>query len=233
MCGRFSITTTPEAMRAIFDYENVPNLEPRFNVAPTQPIITIRMTDAGTRTLAMARWGLIPSWSKDGTAAAKMINARGETLLEKPSFREAFLQRRCLVLADGFYEWRIEDGKKQPFRIGMKGGTVFAFAGLWESWQAKQDGYGYEEGDLVETVTIVTTDANDKLRPIHHRMPVILPPEDYAAWLDPANDVANCQKLLKPYPVDPMAFYRVGVFVNNARNDDARCIEPLKAAKNK
>ena len=179
----------------------------------------------------MARWGLIPNWSKDGTAAAKMINARGETLSEKPSFREAFQQRRCLIPADGFYEWRMEDGKKQPFRIGMEGGTVFAFAGLWESWQAKQDGYGYEEGDLVETVTIVTTDANDKLRPIHHRMPVILPPEDYVAWLDPANDVANCRKLLKPYPVDPMAFYRVGVLVNNARNDDARCVVPLKTAK--
>ena len=218
-------------MRAIFDYENNPNLEPRFNVAPTQPIITIRMTDAGTRTLAMSRWGLIPSWSKDGVAATKMINARGETLSEKPSFREAFQQRRCLIPADGFYEWRMEEGKKQPFRIGMKGGVVFAFAGLWESWQAKQDGYGYEEGDLVETVTIVTIDANDKLRPIHHRMPVILPPEDYAAWLDPVNDVVNCRNLLKPYPVDLMAYYRVGVFVNNAHNDDARCIEPLKAAK--
>jgi putative SOS response-associated peptidase YedK len=215
-------------MRAIFDYENIPNLEPRFNVAPTQPIITIRMTGTGTRTLAMSRWGLIPSWSKDGTAAVKMINARGETLSEKPSFRVALQQRRCLIPADGFYEWRMENGKKQPFRIGMKGGVIFAFAGLWESWLAKQDGYGYEEGDLVETVTIVTTDANDKLRPIHHRMPVILPPENYAAWLDPANDVANCEKLLKPYSVDPMAFYRVGVFVNNARNDDARCIEPLK-----
>jgi len=231
MCGRFSITTPPEAMRAIFDYENNPNLEPRFNVAPTQPIITIRMTDAGTRTLAMSRWGLIPSWSKDGVAATKMINARGETLSEKPSFREAFQQRRCLIPADGFYEWRMEEGKKQPFRIGMKGGVVFAFAGLWESWQAKQDGYGYEEGDLVETVTIVTIDANDKLRPIHHRMPVILPPEDYTAWLDPVNDVVNCRNLLKPYPVDLMAYYRVGVFVNNAHNDDARCIEPLKAAK--
>jgi putative SOS response-associated peptidase YedK len=179
----------------------------------------------------MSRWGLIPGWSKDGSAAAKMINARAETLSEKPSFREAFQKRRCLIPADGFYEWRMEDGKKQPFRIGMKGGVVFAFAGLWESWQAKQDGYGYEEGDPVETVTIVTTDANDKLRPIHHRMPVILAPEEYATWLDPANDVVNCQKLLKSYPVDPMAFYRVGVFVNNARNDDARCIEPLKSAK--
>ncbi len=216
-------------MRAIFDYENIPNLEPRFNVAPTQPIITIRLADSGARTLDMKRWGLIPSWSKDGTSAARMINARAETLTEKPSFKEAFEKRRCLVPADGFYEWRMEDGKKQPFRIGMKGGDVFAFAALWESWKARQDGYGYEEGDIVETVTIITTDANDKLRPIHHRMPVILPSEEYAAWLDPANDTSKCQKLLKPYPVEPMAFYRVGTHVNNARNDDKRCIEPLRA----
>jgi putative SOS response-associated peptidase YedK len=218
-------------MRAIFNYENLPNLEPRFNVAPTQPIITIRLDEGRARLLVAVRWGLIPSWSKDGNAATRMINARAETLLEKPSFKEAFKKRRCLIPADGFYEWRAEEGQKQPFRIGMKGSKVFAFAGLWESWEAKQGGYGYQEGDVVETVTIVTTDANDKLRPIHHRMPVILPPETYSAWLDPANDVSACQKFLKPYPAEPMAFYRVGTFVNNVRNDYPRCIEPINLSK--
>lgn len=231
MCGRFSITTAPEAMRAIFHYENIPNLEPRFNVAPTQPIITIRMIQNRMRSLVMARWGLIPSWSKNHNTAVKMINARGETLLDKPSFRAAFKHRRCLVPADSFYEWRTEGKIKQPFRIGMKDGSVFAFAALWESWNANQDGYGFEQGDVVETVTIVTTDANAKLCPIHNRMPVILPHEDHELWLDPANDASDCQKLLKPYPVEPMAFYRVEPFVNNVRNDDARCIEPLKIAK--
>jgi len=218
-------------MRAIFNYENMPNVEPRFNVAPTQPIITIRSDVGVKRSLITARWGLIPPWSKDGNAAARLINARADTLLEKPSFREAFKQRRCLIPADGFYEWRVEKGQKQPFRIGMKSGATFAFAGLWESWEAKQDGYGYQEGDVVETVTKQTTAANDKLRPIHHRMPVILPPETYSAWLDSANDVFACQQLLKPYPVEPMAFYRVDTFVNNARNDDPRCIEPFSVPR--
>ncbi len=226
MCGRFSITTAPEAMRAIFNYENMPNLEPRYNVAPTQPIITIRLDEGHARTLVAVRWGLIPSWSKDGNSGARMINARADTLLEKPSFRDAFKKRRCLIPADGFYEWRLEGGRKQPFRIGMKGGDVFAFAGLWESWEAKQNGYGYQEGDIVETGTIVTTNANDKLRPIHNRMPVILPPETYSAWLDPANDISTCRKFLKPYSEEPMAFYRVGQTVNNVRNDDPRCVQP-------
>lgn len=178
----------------------------------------------------MLRWGLIPNWAKDGAMAAKMINARAETVAEKPAFREAFRARRCLVPADGFYEWRPEEGKKQPFRIGLKGGAAFAFAGLWESWQARQDGSGYKAGDLVESVTIITTDANRKLRPIHHRMPVILDAGDYGAWLDPANDRDVLQSLLKPFPEGPMAFYRVGLTVNNVRNDDPGCIQPLASA---
>ena len=231
MCGRFSITTPPEAMREIFNYENIPNLQPRFNVAPTQPIITIRRLENNRRALIMNRWGLIPSWSKDGGSAARMINARAETLLDKPSFREAFRTRRCLIPADSFYEWRVEGQKRQPFRVGLKGGTLFAFAGLWESWQAKQKGNGYEEGDIVETAVIVTTEANDKLRPIHNRMPVIIPTELYSFWLDPANDVSSCHDYLKPYPSEPMAFYRVSTFVNNVKNDDPRCVEPLSRVR--
>lgn len=230
MCGRFSLTTAPEAMRNLFDYENLPNLEPRYNIAPTQMVACIRVGDGGKRQLDFLRWGLIPSWSKDAAAGARMINARAETVSEKPSFRESFAQRRCLIAADGFYEWRMEDGRKQPFRIGMKGGLPFAFAGLWESWTALADGAGIAAGETVETVTIVTTAANDKLRPIHARMPVILPREAYGKWLDAANDRNSLLALLRPYPVEPMAFYRVGPAVSNARNDNPDCIVPLKTA---
>ena len=230
MCGRFSLTTAPEAMRNLFDYENLPNLEPRYNIAPTQMVACIRAGDGGKRQLDFLRWGLIPCWSKDAAAGARMINARAETVSEKPSFRESFAQRRCLIAADGFYEWRMEDGRKQPFRIGMKGGLPFAFAGLWESWTALADGAGIAAGETVETVTIVTTAANDKLRPIHARMPVILPQEAYGKWLDAANDRDSLLALLRPYPVESMAFYRVGPAVSNARNDNPDCIVPLKTA---
>ena len=238
MCGRYSLTTVPEAMRALFGFENLPNLPPRYNIAPTQQVAVVRSGDGtgeggaegGARDLVMMRWGLIPHWAKDASMGSKMINARAETLTEKPSFREAVKTRRCLVPADGFYEWRLEDGHKQPFRIGMKGGAAFAFAGLWERWTATATGAGLDQGDEVETVTIVTTQANDKLRPIHARMPVILPPDAFDVWLDPANDPAAACALLKPYPAEPMAFYRVSQAVNNVRNDDSSCIAPLKAA---
>jgi len=230
MCGRYSLTTAPEAMRALFGFENLPNLPPRYNIAPTQPVAVVRPNGAAARELAMLRWGLIPHWAKDAAMAAKMINARSETAMTKPAFRDAFRRRRCLVPADGFYEWRMEEGRKQPFRIGMKGGAPFAFAGLWESWSATADGYGFSRGDTVESVAILTTEANDKLRPIHPRMPVILPPGAFDRWLDPANDAEDAGSLLGPYPAEPMAFYRVGGAVNNARNDDPACIAPLRAA---
>ncbi len=228
MCGRYSLTTAPEEMRALFDYENLPNLEPRYNIAPTQMVAVVRLAAAGRRELALLRWGLIPHWARDASMGARMINARAETVAVKPAFRDAFAHRRCLVPADGFYEWRTEDGRKQPFRIGMKGGGAFAFAGLWESWTAPEDADGpIAAGETVETVTIITTVANEKLRPIHHRMPVILPAEAYASWLDshcPANDAAA---LLRPFPAEPMAFYRVSTRLNAVRNDDPACIEPL------
>jgi putative SOS response-associated peptidase YedK len=233
MCGRFSLTTAPEAMRAIFNYENLPNLGPRFNIAPTQPIVTVRLKadGGGAREAAMLRWGLIPGWAKDMSMAAKMINARAETVAGKPAFRDAFAARRCLIPADGFYEWRMEEGKKQPFRIGFRGGKLFAFAGLWESWTAPEDAGPVKKGEVIESVTIVTTDANEKLRPIHHRMPVILDPADYAVWLDVAGTPANdARALLRPYPADDMAFYRVSTHVNAVRNDDEACVAPLRAA---
>jgi len=228
MCGRFSITKTPEAMKALFEFENLPNLAARYNVAPTQAVAAVRLNEAGARGLAEMRWGLIPHWAKDGTMAAKMINARAETIAEKPAFRDAFAKRRCLIPCDGFYEWRMEEGKKQPFRIGMKGGALFAFAGLYERWEATEDAANWSKGEAVETLTIITTDANEKLHPIHHRMPVILPPEAYRSWLNPANDRDALMPLLKPYPAEPIAFYRVGTAVNNVRNDGPEVIEPLK-----
>ena len=174
----------------------------------------------------LLRWGLIPPWSKDASIASKLINARGETVAEKPSFRSAYESRRCLVPVDGFYEWRTEGGKKQPFRIGFREGKPFAFAGLWESWTVPE---GLKDtGDTVETFTIVTTNANPKLVPIHHRMPVIVDPTDYELWLEGGSDEANA--VIKPFSQDDMAFYRVSTRVNNVRNDDEACVEPLKKA---
>ena len=225
MCGRYSLTVTPDELCRLFGIDNKLNLRPRFNVAPTQAAPVVRKT-RGERKMDMLRWGLIPSWSKDAAIASKLINARGETVAEKPSFRSAYESRRCLVPVDGFYEWRTEGGKKQPFRIGFREGKPFAFAGLWESWTVPE---GLEDtGDTVETFTIVTTNANPKLVPIHHRMPVIVDPTDYELWLEGGSDEANA--VIKPFSQDDMAFYRVSTRVNNVRNDDEACVEPLKKA---
>jgi putative SOS response-associated peptidase YedK len=230
MCGRYSLTTAPEAMRALFGFENLPNLPPRYNIAPTQPVPVVRASETGRRDLVLLRWGLIPHWSRDAAMAAKMINARAETVADKPAFRDSFRSRRCLVPADGFYEWRTEDGRKQPFRIGMKGGAPFAFAGLWDRWTATAGGAYFAAGQVVESVTIITVTANHRLRPIHPRMPALLPPERFDRWLDTAGDAGTALALLRPYPPEPMAFYRVGPAVNNVRNDDPRCVEHLKVA---
>jgi len=231
MCGRFSLTTPPEAMRALFDYENLPNLGVRYNVAPTQPVAVVRpRVDGAGRELVTMRWGLVPAWARE-IAGPPLINARAETVAEKPAFRAAFARRRCLVPADGFYEWRTEEGAKQPFRIGFRDGRLFAFAGLWERWVAPQDGGGVKAGEAVDSVAIVTCEANPKLRPIHERMPAILDPSDYAAWLDAAGTAAaEARALLRPYPPAEMAFYRVSPRVNSVRNDDADCIAPLGRA---
>ncbi len=224
MCGRYSLTTAPEALRRFFNFDNMPNLAPRYNIAPTQDVAVIRQDadNSSGRALSMMRWGLVPSWSGEIGRTAPMINARAETISEKPSFRTAFESRRCLVPADGFYEWRTEDGKKQPFRIGVKGGAPMAFAGIWEQWESPK-------GDRTNSVAIVTTEANLKLRPIHGRMPVILDPGDYERWLGAENG-STVHALLRPYPIDNMAFYRVGLRVNSVRHDDADCIAPLKLA---
>jgi putative SOS response-associated peptidase YedK len=231
MCGRYSLTTAPEALRRLFDFVNLPNLAPRYNICPTQQAPVVRRRADGARELVLLRWGLVPGWAKDIAIGSRMINARAETVSTLPAFRDAFRNRRCLVPADGFYEWREEAGKKQPFRIGLRGGAPFAFAGLWESWTAPETKGGVTAGETVETFAIVTTDANAKLRPIHERMPAIVAPEGYDAWLDTTRETTDAASaLLGPFPEAPMAFYRVGTRVNSPRNDDAECIAPLAAS---
>ena len=220
MCGRFSQFHTWEEVRAYLNiFGAARNLAARYNIAPTQEAQVVRACSQGRR-LDFLRWGLVPSWAKDDAMGARMINARDETVAEKPSFRAAFRQRRCLVPADGFYEWRGPKGAKQPYRILAPGGGLFAFAGLWEPW---------EKGgaEALETFTIITTEANAKLAQVHHRMPVILDAADFERWLAPDLAANEAQALLRPAPDDAVDFHAVSRHVNNARNDDPGCIEPL------
>lgn len=212
MCGRYSITTAPEALARLFGTVGpVPNLPARYNLAPTQDAPVVRRGRDGLR-LTLVRWGLIPSWSKGPDARFAMINARADTLAAKPAYRNAFRDRRCLVPADGFYEWQVVPGGKQPMRIVRPDRQPFAFAGIWERWSPGPD------QPAIDSFAIVTTDANDRLRPIHDRMPVILDPADWGAWIDgPAEAVGH---LLRPAPEDALVAYPVSSRVGNVRNDD-------------
>ncbi len=228
MCGRYSLTSPPEAMRRVFKVTGaLLNLPPRYNIAPTQEAPVVRMKGEGEgegRGLVLLRWGLVPHWSKGPEDRYLMINARAETVTAKPAFRDAFRSRRCLVPVDGFYEWQARPGRKQPYRIAMKSGETFAFAGLWERWQGRGD-------DKIESFTIVVTDANELIRPIHDRMPVILAPESYDLWLaDGPEDLKEAEALLKPYPSEAMDAYPVGPLVNNPKNDDENCIAKIDDA---
>lgn len=209
MCGRFSVSATPEQIAKSFGLTGVPDLTPRYNLAPSQAIPIIRLDRAGlARQLSMAQWGLVPSWTRDPKSAPHPINARSETAAEKPTFRDALRYRRCLIPADGFYEWTTKDSKKQPMRFTMQDERLFAFAGLWERWQGA-------DGSVLETATILTTEANDLVRPVHDRMPAILPAGAYAAWLDPAqHDPRALVPMLTPYPAAEMQVYPVGLKVN-------------------
>lgn len=219
MCGRYTLRTPAVRLTQLFDLAgDVPVLKPRFNIAPTQAAPVIRMN--GRRRLVMCRWGLIPSWADDQAVGARLLNARSESVALKPAFRAAFKQRRCLVPADGFYEWQKVGSKKQPFYFLPLNDWPFAFAGLWESW--------HKDDLAIESFTILTTEANEMVRPLHERMPVILAPEDFALWLDPQmHDAQKLQPLLRPYPADGMSSYPVSTMVNGARNEDPRCIERL------
>jgi putative SOS response-associated peptidase YedK len=217
MCGRFLQLSSPDDLARQFaltlsDLPGlVPYLFPRYNVAPTQPVAALRL-DGERRTLALLRWGLIPSWARDEKIGHSLINARAETVAEKSAFRAAFKARRCLVPASGFYEWVQTGAKhKQPYHIARKDGAPFAFAGLWERW------HGDEEP--VETCAILTTEANAAVRPVHDRMPVILDAQDFGAWLDPRTPAAELHALLRPYPADTMTTIPVGRYVSNPRNE--------------
>ncbi len=226
MCGRYSLTTPLEAVRQLFDFPERPNLAVRVNIAPSQEVAAVRLEaeKAGARRFVWLRWGLIPSWAKEPGIGNRTINARAETIAEKPAFRAAFRRRRCLIPADGFYEWKTERGRKQPYRIALEGGAPFAFAGLWERWE------GSGAAGAVESCTIVTTEANARLKAIHHRMPVILAPGAYEAWLDPATAGAEAQALLRPAPSEWFTAYRVSPKINSPANDDPALIEPLDEA---
>jgi putative SOS response-associated peptidase YedK len=219
MCGRYTLKTPVEELAEEFGFEaSSVELPPNYNVAPTQEVAAILEED-GKRRLELLRWGLIPSWADDPSIGSRMINARSETAPEKPSFRRAFRERRCLIPADGFYEWQRTNGAKQPYYIRMKEGRPFAFAGLWESW--KDDG-----GPEIRSCTILTTKPNALAAEIHDRMPVILPAGSYDAWLDPETGRDELYGLLAPYPEDEMEAYPVSRFVNSPQNNDPRCIEP-------
>lgn len=216
MCGRFVLKADAEVVQKEFDLDEIPRLEPRYNIAPSQPVSII--TNDVPSELTIVQWGLIPSWSKDPKMAYKMINARSETADTKPSYRSPFKYRRCLIPTNGFYEWvKTEDGK-QPYFIHRTDKDVFAFAGLWEIWNSP-------EGDQVWTCTILTTDANDKISHLHHRMPVILDGDAREAWLDKDSDVGELKAVMQSFDGDKMDFYPVSKQVNSPRNDNPTLLE--------
>ena len=230
MCGRFTQRLSWAELHELMDLIGAPlNLQPRYNAAPSQNVAAVRDTAHGRR-LSMLRWGLIPSWARDPAIGHKLINARAETAAEKPSFRAALRHRRCLIPADGFYEWQRQGGNRQPWLFGLRNGAPFAFAGLYERWtvpaSAALTGSLAERnpGDVVETCTILTTTANETVAPVHGRMPVILPPDAYGPWL------AGQDVPLAPYPAGDMTAHPVSTLVNRPNNDDPRCVEPVSLA---
>ncbi|MFN7961933.1 MAG: SOS response-associated peptidase [Thermoanaerobaculia bacterium] len=227
MCGRYTLSTPGDVLAERFETPEIPGLRPRYNVAPTQEVAAVRRPKGAKsgREMVLLRWGLVPRWAEDPSIGSRLINARAETAPEKPSFRSAFKRQRCLVLADGFYEWKKNpDGTKQPFYVRLKSGEPFAFAGLWEHWD--------KEGEPVESCTLLTTEPNPLMAGIHDRMPVILDPACYELWLDPGvSDKDRLETLLAPYPADAMEARPVSRFVNSPANDSPRCVEALEPAQ--
>jgi len=219
MCGRITFHRSPAELRRMFNLDVTPNLPARYNIAPSADVPVVRLRADGARELVQLRWGLVPFWAKELKVGYKMSNARAETVAEKPSYRDAFKKRRCLVVADGYYEWQGET-PKQPWWIRLKSGEPFGFAGLWESWKSP-------DGETIETTTIITTEPNPYLATIHDRMPVILAPEDHDAWLAPDAPADRLKALLRPYPAEEMTAHKVGRTVNNARNDSPSLIEAV------
>lgn len=222
MCGRYTLRASPQLLQEIFSLMREPDLKPRYNVAPGQTVAAVVFDpDRSPHELTAFRWGLVPSWAKDPKIGYRTINARAETVAQKPSFRAAFKRRRCLIPADGFYEWKKLDAKhKQPYFITRRDEQPFAFAGLFEHWSAA-------DGSVIDSCTIITTDANEPMSDLHHRMPVILDRHDYDRWIDPAQqDAQQLQALLRPAPDDWLQFIPVSTLVNNPRNDSPECVQP-------
>jgi putative SOS response-associated peptidase YedK len=220
MCGRFALSTPDHILAELFQLLRMPSLQPRYNIAPAQPVAVVRSVPEGSgREMTVCRWGLVPSWAKDPAIGARMINARAEGVAEKPSFRGPLRSKRCLIPADGFYEWAKAGTRKQPHFITMKDGSPFAFAGLWDAWAAP-------DGSALETCAIVTTAPNEVVAPIHDRMPAILERKDYGRWLSRDALVAELLTLLRPYPAGAMKAYPVGLDVNTPRNDGPSCRAP-------
>jgi putative SOS response-associated peptidase YedK len=222
MCGRFTLTTSAKIIADFFKLSEVPDIEPRYNIAPSQSVATVTFNpEKIQRQFQFMRWGLIPSWAKDMKIASHTINARSETVAEKPAFRSAIKRRRCLIVADGFYEWQ-QGKKKQPYYFQMANSEPFALAGLWENWRSP-------EAESILSCSIITTAANETVLPIHHRMPVILPESDWEQWLDPSID--NSQQvlpLLKPYASAAMKVNAVSAIVNSATREGPECIQIIE-----
>jgi len=218
MCGRYSIHASPQVVALQFALEALPEFKPSYNVCPGSDILVVRVARDGRRVVRQNRWGLVPHWAKDPSIGNKLANARGESLAERPAFRDAFREWRCLVPASGFYEWQTLGRGKLPWYIQPRDAELFALAGITAYWKG------------LRSVSLITTEANELMRPIHDRMPVIIRPEDYSAWLDAANqDVAELMHYIKPYDAARMAAHRVGLRVNKPENDDASLIEEAAA----
>jgi putative SOS response-associated peptidase YedK len=223
MCGRFTLRASPVDLTSLFGFAEVPPTEPRYNIAPTQAVFAVRVDEDGKRAPVLLKWGLIPSWADDPKIGYKMINARSETAADKPAFRHAFRRKRCLIAASGFYEWQKTGTKqKQPYYIHRSDDKPFAFAGLWEAWHKGEE--------PVESCTILTTEANDLMRPLHDRMPVILDEKDFDHWLDPAmQEPKKLEPLLVPYSSTGLTAYPISTWANSPRNQGPQCIEPVAA----
>ena len=224
MCGRYLLTSTPQALQELFGYPERPNMPARYNIAPTQPVPIVRMWEH-RRQFALMRWGLTPSWVKDPKGFTLLINARGETAIEKPAFKNAIRRRRCLIPANGFYEWKTDGARKRPYALLSRHGGLIAFAGLWETWTGPN-------GEEVDTAAIVTTEASRDITHIHHRMPVVIQPGDFDAWIDCMNvDYREVAHLIAPAPENFFECVEISTAVNKVANDTPDLLTPITDAQ--
>lgn len=223
MCGRFVFAVSPEWIRERFQVPFVPEVPPRYNVAPTDPILAVRVLseDPTRREAVFLRWGLVPAWAQEPTIGARMINARAETVAQRPAFRRPFRSRRCIVPLSGFYEWKQESRGKQPYYVCHRSGQPLAVAGIWDRWEGSA-------GEAIESCALITVPSNRLLEPIHDRMPALLKPEEWSLWLDPRTPLETVQDLLRPYPDEELRAYPVTRYVNDPRHEGPECIRPLE-----